>query len=91
MSLVSESPPACLSVCLSAWSLHCSQQNHIGFETIVVSYGTDIASLKGDHKRYLYGPGEIAVAHSDHEHLTVADLADAVEGYKKLILHALKH
>jgi acetylornithine deacetylase len=63
---------------------------HKGFEKIVVNYGTDIPNLKGDHKRYLYGPGNILVAHSDHEHLTVSDLEEAVEGYKKLILAALK-
>ena len=62
----------------------------IGFDTIVVNYGTDIPNLNGDHKRYLYGPGSILVAHSDHEHLTASDLKDAVEGYKKLIQAALK-
>ncbi|KAL2064746.1 hypothetical protein VTL71DRAFT_3884 [Oculimacula yallundae] len=61
-----------------------------GFETIVVNYGTDIPNLKGDHKRYLYGPGTILMAHSDHEHLLVSDLETAVEGYKALIKHSLK-
>jgi len=62
----------------------------IGFEKIVVNYGTDIPNLKGDHKRYLYGPGDILVAHSDHEHLKIADLETAVEGYKKLIRASLE-
>ena len=62
----------------------------IGFETIVVNYGTDIPNLKGDHKRYLYGPGSILMAHSDHEHLSVSDLKTAVEGYKTLIQYSLK-
>lgn len=57
---------------------------------MVVNYGTDIPNLKGDHKRYLYGPGTILMAHSDHEHLRVVDLEDAVKGYKTLIEHALK-
>lgn len=61
-----------------------------GFETIVVNYGTDIPYLKGDHKRYLYGPGTILEAHSAHEHLQVKDLEEAVEGYKKLIEFSLK-
>lgn len=61
-----------------------------GFETITVNYGTDIPNLKGSHKRYLYGPGSILVAHSDHEHLAAGDLLTAVEGYKKVILAALK-
>ncbi|KAL8789843.1 MAG: hypothetical protein Q9213_000911 [Squamulea squamosa] len=60
-----------------------------GFETMTVNYGTDIPWLKGEHKRYLYGPGSILDAHSDHEHLSAEDLAEAVEGYKKLILAAL--
>ncbi|MCJ1478005.1 hypothetical protein MMC13_006680 [Lambiella insularis] len=59
------------------------------FDTIVVNYGTDIPNLEGDHKRYLYGPGSILEAHSDHEHLTVEDLEEAVRGYKKLVLAAL--
>ena len=61
-----------------------------GFDTITVNYGTDIPNLNGDHKRYLYGPGNILVAHSDHEHLAAGELLTAVEGYKKLILAALK-
>ncbi|TVY84984.1 putative carboxypeptidase [Lachnellula suecica] len=61
-----------------------------GFETIVVNYGTDIPNLKGDHKRYLYGPGTILMAHSDHEHLEVKDLETAVKGYKTLIEYSLK-
>ena len=44
----------------------------------------------GNHTRYLYGPGTILVAHSDYEALTVGDLEDAIEGFKKLVTHALK-
>lgn len=61
-----------------------------GFETTTVNFGTDIPNLKGDHKRYLYGPGNILLAHSDHEHLAADELLVAVEGYKKLIVAALK-
>ena len=60
-----------------------------GFDTIVVNYGTDIPNLYGSYKRYLYGPGNILVAHSDHEHLAEGDLLEAVAGYKKLVLAAL--
>lgn len=62
-----------------------------GFDVFTVNYGTDIPNLdpvKGQ-KRYLYGPGSILVAHSDHEAITVKDLEEAVGGYKKIILHAL--
>lgn len=68
--------------------VHCDSDVE-GFETITVNYGTDVPNLKGDHKRYLYGPGDILVAHSDHEHLKISDLEEAVGGYKKLIEHSL--
>ncbi|KAL2671018.1 acetylornithine deacetylase [Phyllosticta citricarpa] len=57
-----------------------------GFECIPVNYGTDIHFLKGDHKRYLYGPGSIHVAHSDNESVSVWDLEKAVIDYQKLVL-----
>ncbi|KAI5358548.1 Putative peptidase M20, bacterial exopeptidase dimerization domain-containing protein [Septoria linicola] len=63
-----------------------------GFDVMTVNYGTDIPWLNKtvkDQKRYLYGPGTIFVAHSDHEELKEQDLYDAVEGYKKIVLHAL--
>ncbi|KAL8730449.1 MAG: hypothetical protein Q9166_004087 [cf. Caloplaca sp. 2 TL-2023] len=60
-----------------------------GFKTMTVNYGTDIPWLDGEHKRYLYGPGSILDAHSDHEHLSAEDLEESVEGYKKLVLAAL--
>ncbi|EFQ27382.1 uncharacterized protein GLRG_01877 [Colletotrichum graminicola M1.001] len=61
-----------------------------GFNITVVNYYTDVPQLKGTHKRYLYGPGSILVAHSADERITVSDLELAVEGYKKLILASLK-
>lgn len=60
-----------------------------GFETTVVNYGTDIPNLKGNHKSYLYGPGSIHVAHTEHEALKISDLVDAVSAYRTLALHAL--
>ncbi|KAJ5790552.1 uncharacterized protein N7518_007563 [Penicillium psychrosexuale] len=66
-----------------------------GFDVITVNYGTDIPSLKIDTqggpkvKRYLYGPGSIHVAHGDDEAITVGELEEAVQGYKRLILAAL--
>lgn len=76
---------------LSPQEPHSSKLNpsNPGFETMVVNYGTDIPNLRGTHKRYLYGPGSILVAHSDHEHLAAQDLLLAVEGYKTLVLDAL--
>ncbi|KAI5195525.1 Zn-dependent exopeptidase [Aureobasidium subglaciale] len=62
-----------------------------GFGTITVNYGTDIPNLDklDGQKRYLYGPGSILVAHSDHEAITLSDLETAVKDYEKLILHSL--
>ncbi|KAI9704379.1 MAG: hypothetical protein M1836_007242 [Candelina mexicana] len=61
-----------------------------GFDVMTVNYGTDIPNLEGRHKRYLFGPGSILRAHSDHEHLTATDLNLAVDGYQTLILESLK-
>ena len=63
------------------------------FETFTVNYGTDIPWLNQTvegQKRYLYGPGTILVAHSDHEALTEEQLYDSVDEYEKIILHLLK-
>jgi len=58
------------------------------FDTMTVNYGTDVPLLAGDHKRYLYGPGNIFVAHSDHEALNKKDLEQAVLDYRRLIVAA---
>ncbi|OAL49229.1 Zn-dependent exopeptidase [Pyrenochaeta sp. DS3sAY3a] len=59
-----------------------------GFEKLTVNYGTDVPNLSGDHKRYLYGPGTIFVAHSDHEALKRTELEQAVLDYRRLIIKA---
>lgn len=65
------------------------------FNITTVNYGTDVPNLQlhprpdGKVRRYLYGPGTIHVAHGDNEALTVAQLEEAVRGYKKLIQAAL--
>ncbi|KAJ5087771.1 hypothetical protein N7456_011387 [Penicillium angulare] len=67
-----------------------------GFDVITVNYGTDVSSLDIHDegikkvKRYLYGPGSIHVAHGDNEAITVGELEEAVEGYKRLISAALE-
>lgn len=61
-----------------------------GFETAPVSYGTDVPRFKGDHKKYLYGPGSILVAHGENEQIKVDELLEGVRAYKKLIRHLLK-
>jgi acetylornithine deacetylase len=61
-----------------------------GFEKMTVNYGTDVPNLAGDHRRFLYGPGSIFVAHSDHEALTKKELEQAVLDYRRLIIEAGK-
>lgn len=64
-----------------------------GFEVMTVNYGSDIPWLKRTvegQKRYLYGPGTIFVAHTDHEALTEDELRGAAKGYEKIVLHALQ-
>lgn len=66
-----------------------------GFDVITVNYGTDAASLQIHDqssqkvRRYLYGPGSIHVAHADNEAITVGELEEAVQGYKRLISASL--
>lgn len=54
-----------------------------------VSFGTDIPRLRGNHKRYLYGPGSILHAHGDNEQVEIPDLVRCVEVYKKLVKMSL--
>lgn len=61
-----------------------------GFEKLTVNYGTDVPNLEGDHRRFLYGPGNIFVAHSDHEALKRKELDQAVLDYRRLIIQASK-
>lgn len=67
-----------------------------GFEIITVNYGTDVPNLvlhpsdNATVSRYLYGPGSIHVAHGDNEAITIAELEEAVRGYRRLIDAALE-
>ncbi|KAF2206608.1 hypothetical protein CERZMDRAFT_115688 [Cercospora zeae-maydis SCOH1-5] len=64
-----------------------------GFDVTTVNYGSDIPWLKKtseDQRRYLYGPGSIFVAHTDHEGLSERDLIEGQRGYERIILHALQ-
>ena len=62
-----------------------------GFETEVACFNTDIPffAMPEDSKCYLYGPGSITDAHTANEHIKVADLVDAVDGYVNLVTAAL--
>lgn len=56
---------------------------------MICNYGTDVPNLVGDHKKYLYGPGSILVAHGENEYVLKTDLYEAVTGFKTLIKESL--
>jgi acetylornithine deacetylase len=55
-----------------------------GFETAVFSYFSDVPFLSNWGKPLLLGPGTIHVAHTDREHIAIADLDRAVDTYAML-------
>ncbi len=60
-----------------------------GFATGVVAYATDIPALDRWGTPYLFGPGSIHVAHTDHEHIEVDELRAAVGAYERIAEAAL--
>jgi acetylornithine deacetylase len=55
-----------------------------GFETGVFAFTTDIPLLPRWGTPLLLGPGSIHVAHTDHEHVRVGELVEAVDLYARL-------
>jgi acetylornithine deacetylase len=55
-----------------------------GWETVVVSYASDLPFLAAWGERYQLGPGSIKVAHTSREHIRKADLMRGVELYVRL-------
>ncbi len=70
---VASNPP----VKLAAWT---------DLPTDVVPFNTDAPYVASLCPVTLVGPGDIRVAHSDDEHIAVADLAKGVELYRELVL-----
>jgi acetylornithine deacetylase len=60
-----------------------------GFETATFPYTTDFPFLSNWGTPLLFGPGSIHVAHTDNEHVTIAELHKAVDGYMQLARHLL--
>ena len=60
-----------------------------GFDTATFPYTTDIPFLSAWGTPLLYGPGSIHVAHTDNEHVRIADLNRAVDDYVTLARHLL--
>ncbi|KAJ5691226.1 hypothetical protein N7488_011961 [Penicillium malachiteum] len=58
-------------------------------DTIAVAFGTDAPRLKGEHKKYLYGPGSILVAHGENEQIRISELVESVQVYRQIVKHCL--
>lgn len=59
-----------------------------GIEAAVFAYTTDVPFLTRWGTPMLVGPGSITVAHTDQEHVRLADLHRAVDVYEQLISRA---
>ena len=55
-----------------------------GFETAVFSFFSDVPFLSNWGTPLLLGPGSIQVAHTDREHIAIAELDQAVDIYARL-------
>ena len=60
-----------------------------GFATGVMAYATDVPALGRWGTPYLFGPGSIHVAHTDHEFVDVGELQGAVGAYVEIARSAL--
>ena len=56
-----------------------------GFETVVLSYSTDIPHLRVFGRPLLFGPGSILDAHTDEERISKSQMREAVGLYQKLV------
>ncbi|KAI1817858.1 hypothetical protein GGS20DRAFT_531074 [Poronia punctata] len=61
-----------------------------GFDAEPMAYGTDIPRLRGDHRKVLYGPGSILVAHGKDEQIRISEIMEAIEGNKKLLTELVR-
>jgi acetylornithine deacetylase len=57
-----------------------------GENSIVVGYGSDVPHLRPLGEPLMYGPGSIHLAHTDNEHVTLADLETARQKYVQLCI-----
>jgi acetylornithine deacetylase len=55
-----------------------------GFATAAFPFTTDVPFLDRWGTPLLFGPGSILVAHTSEEHLEIAELERAIEGYEQL-------
>jgi len=60
-----------------------------GFETAAFPFTTDIPFLDAWGEPLLIGPGSVLVAHTDEEHVEIAELERAVDTYAALVQRLL--
>jgi acetylornithine deacetylase len=60
-----------------------------GIPSAVFPFTTDVPLLDRWGTPLLYGPGSILVAHTADEHLPIADLDAAIDGYHRLAIACL--
>ena len=60
-----------------------------GFDTAVFWFTTDIPLLNRWGTPLLIGPGSVVEAHTDHEHVAIADLEHAVDLYETVVSQLL--
>lgn len=67
------------------------QRFHVldGFETVQVGYTSDTPFLESFGTPVLFGPGSIHHAHTDHEHIALADLRRGVDDYVTIVQELL--
>jgi acetylornithine deacetylase len=57
-----------------------------GFESVIVSFTTDIPLLGNWGKPLLFGPGSILDAHTAHEKISKSELSQAVDIYARITM-----
>jgi acetylornithine deacetylase len=60
-----------------------------GIESAVFPFTTDAPLLEAWGTPLLFGPGSFLVAHTDEEHLELAELASAIDTYERLVRRLL--
>jgi acetylornithine deacetylase len=62
-----------------------------GFQTAVVSFGSDAPHLTNTGKRLLIGPGSILDAHTVNEKISKRELMDSIDIYERLVKKLLNN
>jgi acetylornithine deacetylase len=61
-----------------------------GWDSVVVSFNTDVPWLSSLGKPLLYGPGSILDAHGVHERIAKRELLDAIGTYEEIVVALLE-